>query len=233
LSRLAIISDVHANLPALQAVLLQVDKLGADRIISLGDIAGYGPFVNECIDLLRSRNVFNLMGNHDLYVVQKTGCPRSLTATTIIKKQIEVITEENISWLAQSPRMYGLPDMSMVHGGWNDPIDEYMLKIPYDYFSSRSEKMFFSGHTHVQGIWTLRDKCYVNPGSVGQPRDGDPRAAFAIVEDHDVELHRVAYEISEYRRACEDAGFPSRVWECLVRGTRIGGRINSVTVLQP
>ncbi len=117
----------------------------------------------------------------------------------------------------------------MTHGGWRDPLDEYL--VPSDaYFSDLAGGYFATGHLHVQYLWRGRDVVYCNPGSVGQPRDGDPRAAFATFDGKDFQLHRVEYDITQVEKAMLDAGFSYYYVENLAKGTRIGGKLSTVPV---
>jgi len=219
---IAIISDVHGNLPALTSVLAEIDRMGVERIACLGDVAGYYCSVNECVEALRARDIVNLMGNHDYYLTSGTGSPRSASANRCLDYQRRTITEDNLRWLAASPPRGVADGVSMVHGGWNDPIDEYLYDVRPEYFHAFEGTRFASGHTHIQGIWKFDGKIYCNPGSVGQPRDGDPRAAFSVWADGTPTLCRVAYDIDETCRRMERAGFEAHFYENLYRGTRIG-----------
>lgn len=221
---IGIISDIHGNYPALMAVFRELDRLGASDIVCLGDIAGYYAQINECCDLVRERAKLVLQGNHDEYLVSGSGCPRSNSANRCLEHQREVITSENLRWLSTHKAYGTYGPLNLVHGGWNDPLDEY-LKFSPDYFSDLSGTFFASGHTHVQGCWESEGKRYCNPGSVGQPRDGDPRAAFATFDGKDFSLHRVAYDIHLTQQAMQAAGFPEYFYINLAAGTRIGGGI--------
>src|SRR5262249_34047313 len=117
-----------------------------------------------------------------------------------------VITEENLAWVRSFPVQRHAHGIHMVHGGWSDPIDEY-LRITPDYFDLIPGSYFASGHSHVQIVEELGSKTYCNPGSVGQPRDGDPRAAFATFEDGRFTLHRVEYDMQPVFDLMEKAGF--------------------------
>src|SRR5438067_8393922 len=99
---IALISDVHGNYPALHAVLEAIDGLDCERIISLGDVAGYYCFLNECIETLRERGIVNLLGNHDQYLLEGTGCPRSDSANRCLAAQMEAVKPGNQEWLARS-----------------------------------------------------------------------------------------------------------------------------------
>ena len=107
----------------------------------------------------------------------------------------------------------------MVHGGWTDPIDEY-LKPSLDYFEKVDGDTFVSGHTHVQTLQKFANKIYCNPGSVGQPRDGDPRAAFAVYDGQNFELHRVTYDMQRVFDLMAAAGFNDYYYGGLKYGSK-------------
>tara|TARA_R110002049_G_scaffold40732_8_gene123679 strand:+ start:1115 stop:1795 length:681 start_codon:yes stop_codon:yes gene_type:complete len=223
---IGIISDIHGNRAALLAVLSRLDEIGVSHIVCLGDTAGYYSQVNECCELLRGRGVFCLMGNHDWYLVSGARSHRSSSANACLDYQREVITADNLAWLASlspSARRYGI---RLAHGGWIDPLEEYVSPTE-DYFGAFEGCWFASGHTHVPCIFSGGGKTWCNPGSVGQPRDGDPRASFALWDGEHFELHRVDYDIAATRQAMADAGFPPRFHENLVTGTRIGGAVSA------
>lgn len=222
---IGIISDVHGNHVALAAVLERLDAMGASEIICLGDVAGYYSQINECCDALRARNIFTLMGNHDLYLASGTRCPRSNSANRCLDYQRSVISASNLAWLAGLPEAATVHGIRIVHGGWNDPIDEYM-KPAADYFSELDGDHFASGHTHVPCIFSAGGKTYCNPGSIGQPRDGNPAASFATWDGTDFHIHRQAYDIARIQAHMAEAGFDPYFYENLGAGTQIGGRIS-------
>jgi predicted phosphodiesterase len=226
---LAILADVHGNYPALQVVLDRIDQLGCEQVISLGDVAGYYAQPNECVELLRARNIRNLMGNHDHYLVTGAACPRSQSANDCLSYQRKVISESNLEWLARSPVTEMLGEISMVHAGWDDPLDEYIVDPQEVYFRDRPGTIFLSAHTHIPLIRNFGSKLYANPGSVGQPRDGDPRSAFAVLDGRKIRIERVAYDIEATARAMRDAGFSPYYYNNLLAGTRIGHK--SVTAV--
>lgn len=223
---IGIISDIHGNYAALSTVLQRLDEMGVSEIICLGDIAGYYCQINECCEALRKRQIFSLMGNHDSYLTSGEGCPRSKSANQCLDYQRQIISPENLTWLTAMPNEATLHGIRIVHGGWNDPIEEY-LKPSKEYFSQLSGQYFASGHTHVQCIWTGDGKKYCNPGSVGQPRDGDPRAAFATWDGHEFSLHRIPYDIKQIQSEMTKARFSPYFYENLTAGTRIGGKIDT------
>ncbi len=227
---IAIISDIHGNYPALQSVLEEIDEIGCEMIYSLGDIAGYGCMINECISELRARNIVNIMGNHDYYLTSNTKCPRSNSANLCLDYQRNVITQSNMEWLSGSVNRISVRDISMVHAGWNDPIDEYLYQVNEEYFRDRFGTIFISGHTHVQVHAQMGNKIFCNPGSVGQPRDGDHRAAYVILDGDQINLRRVRYNIDAIADAMKEAGFDSYIYSNLYAGTKIGGEISEVSI---
>ena len=117
----------------------------------------------------------------------------------------------------------------MVHGGWRDPLDEYLTTVDGAYFDTLPGRFFFSGHTHVQALIPIGNgRWYCNPGSVGQPRDGDPRAAYALFDGRTVELVRIEYDVDEIAAAMRCAGFAESMSEHLYVGTRIGGGVSRI-----
>lgn len=220
---IAVISDVHGNYPALKAVLKEIDGLPCDRILSLGDVSGYYCMINECLEELRERNAVNLLGNHDYYLLGFGKCPRSTTVNKCIDYQKGIIKPENLAYLKSFLTTYEEGILSARHGGWNDPIDEYIDVFDFEAVKHLNAQLFLSGHNHVQTRQHSGLLQYVNPGSVGQPRDRDCRAAFAVIDGTKVTLRRVEYDIDETAAAMKKAGFNEYVYENLYRGTKIGG----------
>ncbi|MEG1625780.1 metallophosphoesterase family protein [Pseudomonas sp.] len=224
---IGIISDIHGNYSALRTVLAKLDELGVEQIICLGDTAGYYSQVNECCEALRERQIFCVMGNHDWYLAKHERCPRSNSANACLDYQQRVITAQNLAWLDSLVERSVLQGLSIVHGGWTDPLDEY-VRPDQAYFAALPGRYFASGHTHVQYLWSGEGKFYCNPGSVGQPRDGDPRAGFATWDGKAFHLHRAQYDIAETQQAMAEAGFTPYFYENLDHGTQIGGRISTI-----
>jgi predicted phosphodiesterase len=224
---IAVVSDVHGNYPALLSVLEEIDVIGCEQIFSLGDVSGYYCMINQCMDALRSRNVTHLLGNHDAHLVSGTRFTRSNSANRCLEYQNQVVTEENRKWLASSPLRLDSDGLSLVHGGWNDPLDEYLYDVTEEYFAGRHGRFFMSGHTHIQITKRFGEISYCNPGSVGQPRDGDPRAAFAVLDQGGFMLKRVEYDISSIAAEMERAGFEMYFYQNLYSGSRIGGTVES------
>jgi predicted phosphodiesterase len=227
---IALLSDIHGNYPALVAVLAAIDRLSPERIICLGDTAGYYSQINECCDLLRTRGIFSLRGNHDDYLVGGSECPRSTSANRCLDYQRKVISSENLEWLQTLRPSKHIEGLEIVHGGWNDPLDEYVLPSD-EYFQFREGSCFASGHSHIACVWAGKSKSYCNPGSVGQPRDGNWRASFATWDGVRCELHRVEYDVNATCRGMIHAGFNSYFFKDLKTGARIGGQVDSLDTL--
>lgn len=215
----AFISDIHGNYEALKAVLARIDQLGVGHVVCAGDIVGYYSQVNECCDELRGRGIPSVMGNHDWYMAGGGFCLRSKSVNDCLDYQRRVISQDNLAWLKTLPIQMQVGDIRMVHGGWSDPIDEY-LKPSQEYFDRLEGNIFVTGHTHLQSLQHFGGKIYCNPGSVGQPRDGDPRAAFAVYHGSDFELHRVEYDMQKVFDLMDAAGFNDYYYGGLKTGAR-------------
>jgi putative phosphoesterase len=213
------ISDIHGNYEALKAVLGELDGMGVERIYCAGDIVGYYSQINEVCHELRARNIPCVMGNHDWYMAGDGFCLRSRSVNDCLAYQRTIIEAGHLEWLRTFPVQMRIGEIKMVHGGWGDPIDEY-LKPTADYFERLQGRVFVSGHTHLQTVHCFGDKIYCNPGSVGQPRDGDPRAAFAVYEAGQFSLHRVEYDMQKVFDLMDAAGFSDYYYGGLKTGAR-------------
>lgn len=214
----AFISDIHGNHEALKAVLAEIDRLGVERIACAGDVVGYYCQVNECCDELRRREVPVVMGNHDWYMAGGGFCARSRSVNDCLVHLRRIIRPDHLEWLRSFPVQRHVDGVHMVHGGWGDPIDEY-LKPTAEYFERLEGRCFLSGHTHVAGVHDFGEKVYCNPGSVGQPRDHDPRASFAIFDGRSFEIHRVAYDPQPLYALMDAAGFNDYYYGGLATGS--------------
>ena len=207
----AIISDIHGNIEALQAVLADIQQRGIDEIYCLGDVIGYGPNPRECIDLVMDTHMC-LLGNHDqgaLFDPEgfNAGAERAIFWT---RKMLETGdpkgNEKRWDFLGELPRIHREPNFLFVHGSARNPLNEYVF--PEDIYNQRKmerifalvEKYCFQGHTHIPGVFTENlnflapeevdfayqlggQKVLVNVGSVGQPRNGDSRSSYVILDD--------------------------------------------------
>lgn len=237
----AIISDIHANLEALKAVLEDIKKRDIDHIVCLGDVVGYNANPNECCELLRKEDIPTILGNHDAVacgIEEPWGFnPVALTAAIWTREEL---SEENHEWLRNLPDVQKVNGFLAVHGSptnrnsylfsWEDILPH----VPY--VEERDCSLCFFGHTHspgifsADGIYDVDDNSkfelgngkvfFVNPGSVGQPRDGDPRASYGILdsETHEYELVRLSYPIKEAADRINDEGLPPMLAERLFMG---------------
>jgi len=221
----AIISDIHSNLEALQAVLKDIEKQKVDEIYCLGDIVGYGPNPRECVDLIMKCKVV-LLGNHDQGAMfdPEGFNPPAERAIFWTRSQLEAPADgrdkKQARWdfLAERPRSVRENGLLFVHGSARNPLNEYVF--PEDIYNQRKmerifalvERYCFQGHTHVPGIFTENlqfhspeeidysyrldgRKTLCNVGSVGQPRDGDWRACYILLDGDTVHYRRVEYDI--------------------------------------
>jgi predicted phosphodiesterase len=241
--RYAIISDIHGNLAALEKVLQKISSLECDRVVCLGDVVGYGPYPNECVEIVREQSDIVIMGNHDHAAIGLTDTndfnqwAREAVAWTAV-----VLSERSRQFLSQLPFEYKGDDLLFVHATpckpsrWNYILNLWEAKKNFGCFE---EKICFVGHSHIPVSFISNVKndlslstdnplkireefrYIINVGSVGQPRDGDSKAAF-VVYDSDVdqaELMRVSYDVSFTQEAMIKFHLPRFLAERLLRGT--------------
>jgi putative phosphoesterase len=222
--KLALVSDVHGNLPALEAVLDDIDDV--DDIICGGDIVGYNPWPAECVERVREACSVVVRGNHDRHVQSPDEYSHNDMARAGLEHARKELSNDQLVWL-------------LTHTGWTefagerfqlahshpDPehLDAYVE--PRDFPRMRpyldDHDGLVLGHTHVQHEATIDGKLIVNPGSVGQPRDGDARAAYAVLDTNDVsvDLRRVEYDIDRVITRVEELGLPTRTGTRLLDGS--------------
>jgi diadenosine tetraphosphatase ApaH/serine/threonine PP2A family protein phosphatase len=242
----AAIADIHANLPALEAVLTGIESTGAEEIWCLGDVVGYGAEPDACADLVRERCDFCLVGNHDLAVLGELKISSfSEAAAEGVGWTRENAAERTLDFLRDLEPAGGRDGVALFHASPRDPVWEYVLSIEQAdiCLEVQPERIALIGHSHVSlfftrpengergdvrgaqmsdgalldldgGVWLL------NPGSVGQPRDGDPRAAWLELdtEGRTARFHRVPYEIDRAAGAIRAAGLPTRLADRLYAG---------------
>ena len=241
--RVAILSDVHANAPALEAVL--ADITGCDAIWNLGDTVGYGPEPGRCMDLLAAvEPQVTLVGNHDLACIGQLDVSQfNLVAQIATRWTAGQLSDEQRQRLAGSPRTVIAGDATLAHGSPRSPIWEYVISgtVATENMTAFATQLCFVGHTHVAAVASrtgesgrvrfrrtasgavidvAHDRAIINPGSVGQPRDGDPRAAYLIydIDRATVEMRRVDYPVAVTRRAIVAAGLPEALGDRLALG---------------
>lgn len=220
---IAFISDIHGNYPALKAVINKIDALGCNTIISLGDVVGYYSMFNETINLLRKRNVINILGNHDDYLIHHV--PNNISSKTVrlcIDYQRNKITDRNLTWLKESKEFIDNTLFSARHAGWKDIREERFDQFDFEYVKGYQQNLFISGHTHKQYIQhSINNKIYCNPGSVGQPRDLDPRAGFMILNRGEIQLYRIEYDIDSICNDMKHKGLGEWIYKGLYTGKGI------------
>lgn len=225
---LALLSDIHANLAALEAVLADAGARGATRILCLGDVIGYNGQPEDCVQRIKATGAINILGNHDSYVTTGRNCERSKVVAGIIDRHRAELSEDSIAWLKTSRDHVAEGDTLFFHGGPNDHVDEYLYDVGPDTFPPGVRRLF-AGHTHVQVRHDFGDRTFVNPGSVGQPRDGDPRAAYAMLNGDDITFHRVTYDIDATIAVMRQKGYEDYTWRGLPVGTQINGKVSGIT----
>ncbi|WP_299949771.1 metallophosphoesterase family protein [uncultured Ruegeria sp.] len=224
---LGLISDIHANLAALEAVLTDAKSKGVTEFVCLGDVIGYNGQPEECVQLLKAEGARNILGNHDSYVTSGQNCERSKVVAGIIDKHLAELSSDSVAWLSRSLDSIQDGTTLFVHGGPQDHVDEYLYEVGINTFPKGVTRLF-AGHTHVQCVLDFGTHVFCNPGSVGQPRDGDPRAAYAILSEGQIALHRVVYDIDRTIRAMKDRGYEEFMFRGLAKGAQINGRIDEI-----
>ena len=217
--RVGLISDLHGNRPAFESVL--ADMPAVDRILCAGDVVGYYPWPGWSIDAIRDRDIQTVSGNHDRAVATNTAFRFNEQARAGVLYARDVLTDEQLGWLADLPTELTMADgaIKVIHGHPADP-DRYTHPPAFSPNLLGDERVLVLGHTHVQHVEGYASGIVVNPGSVGQPRDGDPRAAYAVldVDAMTVETRRVEYDIDRVQREVQSAGLPERLATRLSRG---------------
>lgn len=243
--RYAVISDIHSNLEALEVVLQEIDRVGVDRIVSLGDLVGYNANPNECVQLLTERAIPSLMGNHD---AAACGLEEPLNFNPIAKAAVlwtkQALEPGHRDFLRGMPEQRSLNGQVQLAHGSLLHRDHY-LTSHFDVVENirRMEeaeppiRILFFGHTHIQVAFawdrerldlissprfSVRDDSLylINPGSVGQPRDRDPRCSFLLYDEgaHTVEFVRLSYDIDACREKILSAGLPRPLADRLYAG---------------
>jgi len=248
--RIAAISDVHGNYEALDKILTDISNRNVDKVICCGDVVGYGPDPVQCIQTLRENNVITIQGNHDLGVtgeISPYGWRGEAVETWEMAKAL--LKESEISWLKSHPMSIKVTkNILMVHGSPRQPVYEYMYdandglsNIPF-----MSGRICFHGHSHIPGVIEFgpnitlgvnyfprpnmkspervtieeSNKYFINPGSVGQPRDGNPRSSYCILDTdaHKVVFYRIPYNVEATKDRMWRYNYPSFLIERLTRG---------------
>ncbi|WP_273836555.1 metallophosphoesterase family protein [Halococcus sp. PRR34] len=217
--QVGVVSDIHANRVALDAVF--EDMPPVDGLVCAGDVVGYNPWPGDCVDRVREREIPTVMGNHDRAVASGTAFAFNGMARAGVEYAREALIDDQQDWLDSLPDERTVFDgqVKIVHGHPDDP-DRYTYPDLFGAELLDDEDVLVLGHTHVQHHETYDAGIVMNPGSVGQPRDGDPRAAYAILDldELTVEERRVGYEIERVERAVTEAGLPEEIGTRLRKG---------------
>jgi len=235
--RYVIIADIHANLAAFTAVLDDIERRGGvEEVWCLGDVVGYGPDPHQCIELLRQYNHVCVAGNHDWAAIGKISTsdfnPEAAAACHWTTQQL---SPEDIDYLGSLPLVIERDDFTLAHGSPREPIWEYLLSTSnarenFAYFQSQ---FCLVGHSHVPLVFEyneagacsfrefpadieialVKNRLIINPGGVGQPRDGDPRASYAIYnsETRTIRHYRIPYDIEATQVRMTECRLPVRL----------------------
>jgi len=233
----AIIADIHANLAALVAVLVDIERQGdVEELWCLGDVVGYGPDPHECIALLSKTNHICVAGNHDLAAIGRLDLSEfNPDAALACRWTAKNLTAADKRYLQSLPRVIEKEDFTLVHGSPREPVWEYLLSVSsarenFGYFKSQ---FCLIGHSHVPLVFKQskhsacsfsqfppntalelgKERLILNPGAVGQPRDNDPRASYAFYDSDTglVKLHRVPYDINATQAKMVKSNLPMRL----------------------
>ncbi|HOQ89958.1 MAG TPA: metallophosphoesterase family protein [Candidatus Hydrogenedentes bacterium] len=239
--RYAVISDIHANIDALETVYRKIQSIGVDEIFCLGDVVGYNAAPNECVEFLAEREILTILGNHDAVACgleEPWGFnPVALRAALWTR---EKLSESALEWLKNLPDALNFGDFVAVHGApknHNAYLFSWEDILPHlGFMEEQNCSLCFVGHTHCpaihapdgsyrcdgNGIFPIREGeiFFINPGSVGQPRDEDPRAAFGIIdtETRTFEQVRLEYPVEKASSKVIEAGLPKFLAERLLVG---------------
>jgi predicted phosphodiesterase len=254
--RLAIVSDIHANLPALEAVLADVQRVGVDQLWCLGDVVGYGAHPDECTSLIAERSALCLVGNHDLAVLgELDDSAFSPAAAAAVRWTRETARPETIDFLRGLEPAEESREVALYHASPRDPIWEYVLwpDQAAECIAVQAARVSLVGHSHVALFFVIAEdgdrgppgqtieledaakgaqaiagtrldlsegRWLINPGSVGQPRDGDPRAAWLELDTDawEATYHRVEYEIDRAADAIAANDLPEHLAKRLYVG---------------
>jgi diadenosine tetraphosphatase ApaH/serine/threonine PP2A family protein phosphatase len=245
--RVAILTDIHSNLPALEAVLEAIDDAGLERRWCLGDLVGYGAQPDECARVVRESCELSLVGNHDLAVTGEIDTEVfSASAAAAVEWTRENSAEETIDFLRSLKSENTEHEVGLYHASPRDPVWEYVLAVDQarECMDEQSARVSLIGHSHV-ALWfsdgpgpgpvgdagggqaeggfeldVSEKRWLLNPGSVGQPRDGDPRAAWLELDTDawKVTYHRVDYDIDRAAEPIRKAGLPEHLADRLYVG---------------
>jgi predicted phosphodiesterase len=234
--RLAVISDIHANLEAFSAVLRDLKDHRADKIFCLGDTIGYGPDPNKCLDIIREKKIPSVLGNHEVGAIETETLEMfNFKAGETLRRTRSMLSPTNLEFCRSLPRFMTWESYCFVHGYPPDSVYQYLFAVCDDVLRqdiiSMKEEICFMGHTHLMEVITVREgklirfvpvkglqvidldknsNYFVNVGSVGQPRDGDNRAKYVIFDtiSRKLEFRFIPYNFKVTMAKIRELGFP-------------------------
>ena len=227
--KILVVSDIHGNFEALRRI-----PETFDRVLFLGDAVDYGPDPKRCVSWLRERRAVAVRGNHDQAVASGVSCrcnPSMREASEATRGFTrEALDPEDLDFLLLRPLHQTISldgvGFHLVHATPSDPLYTYLPRSQTVRWAAEAEQVtadvLLVGHTHLPMILRLGHKLILNPGSVGQPRDGDPRAAYAVIEDGEPRLERVSYDVSKTVEELEHQNLPGAVFADLANLLRTG-----------
>ena len=239
---LGVISDIHANLPALEAVLAEIDAAGVDELWSLGDVVGYGADPDRCAELVAERCTVSLVGNHDLGVLGDLELSAfSPAAAAAVRWTRQTASGETIDYLRGLEPVDTSREVALYHASPRDPVWEYVLwpEQAAECIAIQAKRVSLIGHSHIalffvagtngtrgaqaevdDGAQIDEDRWLINPGSVGQPRDRDPRAAWLELDTEAwlARWHRIPYDIDRAAESIAAAELPEQLGRRLYVG---------------
>ena len=241
--RAIILSDIHSNLEALQSVVHDAEERGGfDELWQLGDLVGYGPDPKACIELIREYDGRGVTGNHDLASIGRLSPEAfNIYASAAVEWTTKQLNKEDVEFLGSLPLKLEHEDFTVVHGSPRDPVWEYVVSsaAAVASFLHFDTQRCLVGHSHIPFICRPTetgaefldfpldtpihigdDRMIVNPGSVGQPRDGNPRASYAVYnsEEGTIFHHRVEYDIPKTQEKMQERGLPQYLADRLPHG---------------
>ncbi len=215
---IGLIADVHSNAVALKAVLSAFDDMGVKKILHAGDIIGYNPYPNETVELFKKRKIISILGNHERALIKDDTSDFNPHAAAALKWTKNNLSSENFKYNSTlKNREYLTIDkkrITLIHGSPRD-VDEYIFpeNVSAHFLAAVKSDVLVLGHTHIQFKKDYSLGTIMNPGSVGQPRDENPEAAFAVIDtvSEEVKLKRISYDIEKVIEDIRKAHLPEKL----------------------
>ncbi|MEW6070117.1 MAG: metallophosphoesterase family protein [Candidatus Thermoplasmatota archaeon] len=222
--KLGIIADVHSNLPALEVALDALELEKVDKIIHAGDVVGYNPYPNEVIEIFKERKILSILGNHDRAVLAQDTLGLNIYAAQAVLWTIDQLLDKSLEYLKTLKTREKLSleaELSIIHGSpWNDDEYVYEHELTPKFLEEVGTEILIYGHTHVPCVKRFGNGIIINPGSVGQPRDGNSRASYAVLDlaTKEVKLQRVIYNTRAVMEKILKEGLPEFLAQRLALG---------------